>query len=194
MFQMNNKSHIIQQMTSRELKNQVWLTQVIWFILNSLLLVFLVDVDHLIKSLHWNLYEIIVYGVIVGLFISIMNILLIHIFPKRMWDDGGINEKVFREGSRLEIILLCFIVAIMEEILFRGIIQAIFGYWIASIVFAVVHFRYLKKPLLLLSIVFLSFGIGYIFMYTSNLLVVILLHFVLNVTLALRIRHKGEWG
>lgn len=191
---MNNKSHIIQQMTSRELKNQVWLTQVIWFILNSLLLVFLVDVDHLIKSLHWNLYEIIVYGVIVGLFISIMNILLIHIFPKRMWDDGGINEKVFREGSRLEIILLCFIVAIMEEILFRGIIQAIFGYWIASIVFAVVHFRYLKKPLLLLSIVFLSFGIGYIFMYTSNLLVVILLHFVLNVTLALRIRHKGEWG
>lgn len=191
---MNNKSHIIQQMTSRELKNQVWLTQVIWFILNSLFLVFLVDVDHLIKSLHWNLYEIIVYGVIVGLFISIMNICLIHIFPKRMWDDGGINEKVFREGSRLEIILLCFIVAIMEEILFRGIIQAIFGYWIASIVFAVVHFRYLKKPLLLLSIVFLSFGIGYIFMYTSNLLVVILLHFVLNVTLALRIRHKGEWG
>jgi len=191
---MNNKSHIIQQMTSRELKNQVWLTQVIWFILNSLLLVFLVDVDHLIKSLHWNLYEIIVYGVIVGLFISIMNILLIHIFPKRMWDDGGINEKVFREGSRLEIILLCFIVAIMEEILFRGIIQAIFGYWIASIVFAVVHFRYLKKPLLLLSIVFLSFGIGYVFMYTSNLLVVIILHFVLNVTLALRIRHKGEWG
>ena len=191
---MNNKSHIIQQMTSRELKNQVWLTQVIWFILNSLLLVFLVDVDHLIKLLHWNLYEIIVYGVIVGLFISIMNILLIHIFPKRMWDDGGINEKVFREGSRLEIILLCFIVAIMEEILFRGIIQAIFGYWIASIVFAVVHFRYLKKPLLLLSIVFLSFGIGYVFMYTSNLLVVIILHFVLNVTLALRIRHKGEWG
>ena len=187
---MNNKSHIIQQMTSRELKNQVWLTQVIWFILNSLFLVFLVDVDHLIKSLHWNLYEIIVYGVIVGLFISIMNICLIHIFPKRMWDDGGINEKVFR----LEIILLCFIVAIMEEILFRGIIQAIFGYWIASIVFAVVHFRYLKKPLLLLSIVFLSFGIGYIFMYTSNLLVVIILHFVLNVTLALRIRHKGEWG
>ena len=191
---MNKQRIIIQEMTSRELKNQVWLTQMIWVIINTVLLIFLVDIAEFIALFEWDLTEIVLYGCLIGLLISIINSWMIQVFPKETWDDGGINEKVFREGSKLEIVLLCLVIAVMEEILFRGIIQSVFGYWIASLLFVVVHFRYLKKPLLLVSIIFLSFGIGYIFIFTSNLLVVIALHFVLDVTLALRIRRKGEWG
>lgn len=183
------------QVSSRDLKNQVWITQVVWLFIISLLLWLIVeDIQDWFTSFQWSLQEAVIVGCLSGFVISFINIWLMKIFPKKYWDDGGINEKIFQEGSRLEIVMICLVIAILEEVLFRGIIQTEFGYIMASSLFAFVHFRYLKKPLLLFSILFWSFGIGYLFLLTKNLLVVIILHFVLDVTLALRIRRKGEWG
>lgn len=189
---MNNR---LTKISSRDLKNQVWLTQVIWLLIIFILLWLIIDdFQNWLTSFRWSFQEALIFGCLSGLVISFINIWLMKIFPKKHWDDGGINEKIFQEGSRLEIMNICLVIAILEEVLFRGIIQTEFGYVMASSLFALVHFRYLKKPLLLFSILFWSFGIGYLFLLTKNLLVVITLHFVLDVTLALRIRRKGEWG
>lgn len=82
------------------------------------------------------------------------------------------------------------LVAIAEELLFRGVIQTTFGYLISSTLFALIHFRYLKKPVLLISVLFVSFYIGYIFILTENLLVTITAHFVVDFTLGLVIRFQ----
>src|SRR5699024_11474282 len=60
------------------------------------------------------------------------------------------------------------------ELLFRGVLQTTFGYIPASVIFALVHVRYLSKPVLLISVLLISFFIGYLFEVTGNLYVTIL--------------------
>ncbi|MEK1830639.1 CPBP family intramembrane glutamic endopeptidase [Priestia megaterium] len=74
--------------------------------------------------------------------------------PEHLYDDGGINERLFANRSVPHLILICIIVACSEEILFRGVIQVQFGLFWASIVFALVHIRYLKKWFLLFRLCF----------------------------------------
>lgn len=85
---------------------------------------------------------------------------------------------------------MTLLVAIAEELLFRGVLQTSFGYFIASGLFVLVHFRYLKKPILFLSIIVVSFYIGYIFVLTENLVVTITTHFVVDFILGLVIRFR----
>src|SRR5699024_12769703 len=101
-----------------------------------------------------------------------------YIFPKRYYDDGGINERIFKNLSIKEIFLITLLIAISEELLFRGVIQTTFGYLFASILFALVHLRYLKKPVLLISFLVISFLIGYIFLLTLNFFVSIITFFI----------------
>ena len=150
-------SNWLKELSSRDLKNQVWFTQLIWLIMISFLLWLLIeDISQWLGLFQWKLEEVVLIGCILGFLLSFCNIWLMKIFPKRYWDDGGINEKIFQEGSRLEIVFLCLVIAILEEVLFRGIIQTEFGFVMASILFAIVHYRYLKKPLLLFSILLWS--------------------------------------
>src|SRR5690625_3487599 len=100
---------------------------------------------------------------------------------------------MFQNRSIGDIFLLALIIAISEELLFRGIIQTTFGYFIASLIFALVHLRYLKKPVLFLSVLLLSFYIGFLFKITGSLLVTITMHFTIDFLLGLMIRFQ-KWG
>ena len=84
--------------------------------------------------------------------------------------------------------ILSFTVAFAEELLFRGVLHTTFGYFIASTIFALAHFRYLTKPILFISILFVSFYIGYLFEITGNLVVTIAAHFIVDFLLGLFIR------
>src|SRR5699024_12098023 len=87
------------------------------------------------------------------------------------------------------IIIITLIVAISEEVLFRGVIQTTFGYIFASSLFAIIHIRYLKKPILFLLVLFTSFLIGYLFLITENLLVTIVFHFLFDLFLGSYVRY-----
>ncbi|UTW69753.1 CPBP family intramembrane metalloprotease [Anaerobacillus sp. HL2] len=71
-------------------------------------------------------------------------------------------------------------IAFAEELLFRGVIQTQFGIIPASILFAIIHFRYLRKPILFIITVSLSFFLGWLYLVTENLLVPIFTHFVID--------------
>jgi uncharacterized protein len=72
--------------------------------------------------------------------------------------------------------------------LFRGVIQTHFGLFVASIVFALLHVRYLEKWFLFVMVVLLSFFLGYIYQWTNSLWVTIFAHFLIDFILAIDIR------
>ena len=96
----------------------------------------------------------------------------------------GFIPKVFR-SFLFNIILLAIIPAIGEELFFRGILQKICigifknniaGIGITSLIFGMLHFQIEN----LLSIIFASILLGYIYNYSKNIFLTILLHFGFN--------------
>lgn len=190
---MTKQSEIIKRLTDKELRKQLILSQLLLLVVSFLLSLVLFDnMEEWFGLFHFNLYEIAYYGVLPGLIIVVVDIVLIYLFPKKYYDDGGINDRIFKNRSIMEVFVIALMVAVSEELLFRGVIQTTFGYVIASTIFALVHIRYLKKPVLLLSVLIVSFYIGYIFVLTENLFVTITAHFFVDFLLGLVIRFKSE--
>lgn len=185
------QSEIIKLMSDEELKKQLLLSQFIFLFIGFLLSTFLFNnLSEWLIYFNWDINEIVYYGVVPGLIIVLIDVLLMFVFPKRYYDDGGINERVFKNQSIGYIFILSLVVAVSEELLFRGVVQTTFGYVFASVLFALVHFRYLKKPVLLISVLIVSFYIGYMFEITGNLLVTITAHFTVDFLLGLLIRFQ----
>ena len=169
------------------IKKYLYFNLILSFILSLILFENIFEWQHYFNV---NIREIFLYGLIPGLIIVMIDLILMYSLPARYFDDGGINEKVFQNRSIGDIFMIALIVAVSEELLFRGVIQTTFGYIIASIIFSLVHFRYLKKPALLISVLFISFYIGYLFELTGNLFVTITTHFIVDFLLGLIIRFK----
>lgn len=189
------QEEIVKQLTDQQLKQVVYQSQLL-FLGIGIILSFIIyrNLRFLSEIISFNLSEIGFYGVVIALFLVSIEILLYFFVPKKYFDDGGINEKLFRNQSVIAIFFIALTVAICEEYLFRAVIQTTFGYFFASSLFVIVHFRYLKKPVLLLGIIITSFLIGFLFEITNNLLVVISFHFTVDFILGLFIRllHWGE--
>ncbi|UOQ42676.1 CPBP family intramembrane metalloprotease [Halobacillus salinarum] len=188
----SEQAEFIKQLSDRQVTVQLVLTQfVILFaaILVSLFLFdsFLLDWRNLFR---FHSGEWLKYGVGSAVLVLIIDLLMLRLIPKRYYDDGGINEKVFQNRSLGSIIAVTLLVAVCEEMLFRGVIQKEFGYFVASLLFALMHFRYLAKLLLLGSVVFVSFFLGWLFEITDSITVTITTHFIVDVILALWIRYR----
>ncbi|NBJ70465.1 MULTISPECIES: CPBP family intramembrane glutamic endopeptidase [Clostridia] len=188
------QSDYIKRMDMQELRKQMFISQFFLMVLTFVGSFLLFDsfLDQWQQLFHWNSQDIIFYGILPGLIIVTINLLLTYTLPATYYDDDGINEKLFSNQPIWFIISISFLVAVAEEMLFRGVIQSTFGYWVASILFALIHFRYLKKPLLLVSILLVSFYLGYLFHITNNLAVTITAHFVVDALLGFFIRFKRE--
>jgi len=127
-------------------------------------------------------------GLGVGVAIIILEVVLHGLLPHDQFDDGGINEKIFRNLGYLHLFFLTFFVAFTEEILFRGVIQEFVGLWWASIVFTVIHVRYLKKWMMVLVVFVISLVFGWIFEIAGSLWPSIIAHFLVDFVLGLFIR------
>ncbi|MCA0970312.1 CPBP family intramembrane metalloprotease [Halobacillus litoralis] len=191
----NRQAELIRQMSDREVTLQLVITQLILLVTALVVSLFVFDAfwaDWLtffpitIEKWLW-------YGVFPGVLILLIDLMLMYSLPKKYYDDGGINEKVFENRSVLSILFLTLLIAFSEEMLFRGVLHTSLGYIPASILFAVIHFRYLTKPVLIISVLFVSFLIGYMFEVTGNLTVTITAHFIVDFVLGLWIRF-GKWG
>ncbi|WP_306345323.1 CPBP family intramembrane glutamic endopeptidase [Ornithinibacillus bavariensis] len=188
---MMKQSELLKHITDDELRKSVVYSQFLFLIIGHVLSVFLLDGLLAWTSLiQLDVKEVVYYGVLPGIGIILIDLLLMYFLPMDYFDDGGINKRVFSNLSIPKIILLTMLIAIAEEVLFRGIIQTTFGFIFASLLFAVVHVRYLKKPVLLASIVLVSFLLGLLYEITENLLVTIVAHFTVDVLSGLLIRFK----
>lgn len=185
------QADIIKQLTNKQLRQQLFLSQGI-FVLISLVTSFILfdEMKHWYYLFAWDIDAIMYYGVLPALILVVIEVILSYFIDPIHMDDGGINEKVFKDANVPMIFLIAIVVAIAEESLFRGVLQTTFGYIFASSIFVLVHFRYLKKPLLLGFLIFTSFFIGYIYLVTENLLVTITFHFLVDFLLGIFIKFK----
>lgn len=185
------QSEAIKHLSDQELKKSLILSQLLFVFLAIIASIILFDdIANWLQWFHLDIKEIIYFGVCSGLLIVFIDLILMYTLPKRYYDDGGINERIFKALNFKEIFFICILIAFSEELLFRGIIQTTFGYIPASIVFALVHIRYLTKPVLFISVLLISFYIGYIFEVTSNLYVTMVAHFTVDFLLGIIIRYQ----
>lgn len=187
----NKQAEMVRQMSDKELLYHLYASQLLFFLVAVILGLFLFDGWGEFQLLfEWDIQEIFIIGSCVGIGVVVLDLLLMKYVPGHLMDDGGINEKMFQKRSILHIIGLALIIASVEELLFRGVIQTHFGIWIASMIFALMHIRYLHKWLLLISVILLSFLLGYLYEWTDNLFVTIWAHFIIDVLLALKIKSE----
>lgn len=191
---MSKQAELLKSWTPREVMRQVLLSQLFFILLAIGLSLFLFNpLSIWLHLFSWDTKGIIVFAVLPALTVVLINIMLQLIAPNQL-DDGGINEAIFSKRTTPELFIICIVVGVAEELLFRGVIQTSFGLVLASVLFAIIHIRYLKKPLLLISVVLLSFLLGYIFEVTNSLVYTTVAHFLIDLLLAFLIRFTSEQG
>lgn len=128
-------------------------------------------------------------GLLIGLLVISLEWGLYQLVPPDWMDDGGLNRFLFQRLSIWEIFALAVWVAVAEEILFRGALQYWLGITGTSLLFTFVHFRYLKRWLLMVMLFAVSLLLGWVTEQTGSLVSAICAHFVLNFIGGLLIRH-----
>ncbi|BAU28933.1 hypothetical protein DFP93_103220 [Aneurinibacillus soli] len=139
----------------------------------------------------------VLYGTLVALFVIVAEVVLLVVLPRGMFDDGGVNELLFRDLSGVQIISLCLVVAVSEELLFRAVIQPGLGIWWTSILFTVVHVRYWKKWVMVAVVFGISLLFGALVVRTGAVWAAIWAHFLIDVALGYFVKkgwfiHKME--
>jgi uncharacterized protein len=187
----NKYKDILEELSDKELVKHLYMTQLILAIISTVLGWFLFDgLESFLQLFKWTDPYIWWIGVPAGLLVVCMDLLFMKYLPHSYYDDGGLNEKLFSSRSGWEIIFISLIVATSEEILFRGILQTHVGLIASSIIFALIHYRYLFNWFLFVNITLLSFLIGVIYEWTGNLLVTITMHFIIDALLGFVIKRK----
>jgi len=112
--------------------------------------------------------------------------------PDEAADDGGVNERLFRNRPVWHILALSFVVSVCEELLFRGAIQHNLGPYWTSILFAAIHVRYLKHWIPTGLVFSISYALGWIYAETGTLWAPIAAHFAVDAAMGLIIRFRRE--
>ena len=192
---MKIKKHadLISKMTWKELLLNLYITQMIVLLIAVISGSFLVeafwDPDLFFRfEAKW-----IVLGAANGVAVVLIDILLMNMLPDKYYDDGGINTKLFSGMSYWNIAVVAGVVAVSEELLFRGILQTKFGLIIASIIFALIHIRYWTHWYLIVNVLVLSFWIGIVYEWSGNqLFAVMAMHFTIDFLLGIYIKKKFD--
>lgn len=183
------QNELVKRMTDGQLLQQLYFTQILLLTISIFLSMMLFNRLSDFQAL-WRpeLAEILLIGGFTAVIVLIGDWIIMRTMPKEWYDDGGINEKMFRHRSLPHIFFLCLIISFTEELLFRGVIQTHFGIWTASFIFAILHFRYLTKGLLFIMVILISLLLGFVYNWTGNLFVTVFAHFLIDLVFAIQIR------
>jgi membrane protease YdiL (CAAX protease family) len=112
--------------------------------------------------------------------------------PEDISDDGGVNERIFKERPVWHILVLSLVVSICEETLFRGGIQHSFGPYWTSIIFAAIHVRYLRHWIPTGMVFCISYALGFIYEQSGTLWAPIAAHFAIDAFMGMVIRFRRK--
>lgn len=137
-------------------------------------------------------WEPLVWGVGLGVAVVLLDLAISRFVPEEAADDGGVNERLFKNRPIWHIAVISFIVAVCEELLFRGAIQHAIGPYWTSIVFAAIHVRYLRHWIPTGLVFCISYSLGWIYIQTGSLWAPIIAHFLIDFIMGLIIRFRRE--
>ncbi|KEF40582.1 hypothetical protein M670_00609 [Schinkia azotoformans MEV2011] len=94
------QAELINQMEDKEVLFHLYLTQIMIIILTGIIGFFLFeDLESFFELWEWNPKEILLFGGGSAIIVIIIDTILMKVLPKHMYDDGGINEKVFKNDQ-----------------------------------------------------------------------------------------------
>lgn len=132
------------------------------------------------------------WGAIFAAAVLVFDWLIARWVPEEVTDDGGINKKLFGNRPLWHIGVISLVVAICEELLFRGAIQHAFGPYWTSILFAAIHVRYLRHWLMTGMVFLISYGLGHLYLFTGSLWAPIAAHFIIDFVMGCMIRYRKD--
>ncbi len=182
----------LDQIDDRTLYLNLVLTQGILLVIGLLLYyVFLKEKKPLGHLFHLeDLNVAIMSGVSLAAVTIGVDLILMRWAPKGYFDDGGINERIFKNLAWWQIFVLALGVAFIEEWLFRTVLQNIVGWFWASLIFAFIHVRYWSRWLFALLILLISFSLGGLYAWTLSFWSVFTAHFLIDFCLGIIIRYR----
>jgi uncharacterized protein len=186
----NKYNELIKGLTDRELLSHLYMTQILLLGITFILGILLFDHFSYLQTMDFSDVRILLIGVPAGAVVVIVDIILMKFLPRSFYDDGGLNERIFKNRSVIHIAWIAAFVAFSEELLFRGVIQTKVGLILASLIFAIIHYRYLFNWFLFSNIVILSFFIGSVYEWSNNLALTMIMHFTIDFLLGLYIKYK----
>jgi membrane protease YdiL (CAAX protease family) len=182
----------IDEISDRTLLINLYITQLLTVFLGVIILLF--QKNNLIHQLGSLPITILLWGIgYAGVFLGI-NMILSRFVPEEVSDDGGVNEKLFGNRQVWHILIISTIVAVCEEVLFRGAIQHAFGPYWTSILFAAIHIRYLQHWIMTALVFGVSYGLGWIYIQTGSLWTPIIAHLVIDFVMGCMIRFRKNGG
>ncbi|MFB9277260.1 CPBP family intramembrane glutamic endopeptidase [Cohnella cellulosilytica] len=137
-------------------------------------------------------YEFALWGAGLAALVLLFDLSISRFVPEEASDDGGVNERIFRTRPVWHIAAISFVVAVCEELLFRGAIQHAFGAYWTSILFAAIHVRYLRHWIPTGMVFAISYGLGWIMDGTGTLWAPITAHFLVDFIMGCIIRFRRE--
>lgn len=192
---MDIRKKSIEDMNPKEIRLNLYITQVIVICMGILLAyIFFPSMDTFLSLWNWDFSSIFFIGGGVACMIVLLDYIAMHLFPESWFDDGGINNRMFQGMSVIHVLVVTVLIGTAEEFLFRGVIQTYFGLIFASVVFAILHIRYITKPFLFCFVLLISIVFGYVFQYTGNLLITIFAHFLVDFIMGLQLRNQMKDG
>lgn len=186
------KKVTVDQIDDRMLLLNLYLTQGLILIIGLAWLFFQKQNVISLLTIPQHISTIILYSVVFTGLAIILNVVASRLAPDDANDDGGINERIFKKRPIWHVVILCFIIAFCEELLFRGAIQHSFGIYWTSVIFAAIHVRYLKHWIPTGLVFCISYGLGWIFVETGSIWTSIIAHFLFDLIMGLVIRFRRE--
>ena len=163
-----SQAELIKQLTSKQLVFHLFITQIIILTIGLISSIFIYKDLQAFFDIFRPEVKFLLIGVLFGLAVVGIDLILMKKVPAKYYDDGGINEKLFRNMPAWKIACLALVIAASEELLFRGIIQTKLGLIAASIIFAFIHYRYWNHWFLMINVVLLSFWVGLLYEWSGQ--------------------------
>ena len=182
----------VDEINDKMLLLNLYLTQGLILIIGFLWLFFQKQNVISLLTIPHNMANVFLYGVLFTGLAILLDFVASKFSPDEASDDGGVNERIFKKRPVWHIIVLCFIIAFCEEMLFRAAVQHSFGIYWTSVIFAAIHVRYLKHWIPTGLVFCISYGLGWIYVETGSIWTSILAHFLFDLIMGLLIRFRRE--
>ncbi|WP_027093684.1 type II CAAX endopeptidase family protein [Cohnella thermotolerans] len=180
-----------QDLDDRLLLINLYLTQLITFIIGLLWVI--LQGRNAISLLKWPANPgFLAFAAGLAVLVVALDIAVSRWMPEEAMDDGGVNERIFLTRPIWHIVLICLVVSVCEELLFRGAVQHAIGPYWTSIVFAAIHVRYLRHWIPTGMVFGISYALGWIYLHTGTLWAPIVAHFLVDLIMGLIIRLRRE--
>lgn len=183
----------IDEIDDRTLLLNLYITQLATLAIGLIVIFF--QKQRLLELLRFTgLQEPLLWGGSYALLVLLADMLVSRWVPEDITDDGGVNERLFGARPLWHIVIMSAIVAFCEELLFRGAIQHAWGAYWTSILFAGIHFRYLRHWLMTGLVFSISYGLGWIYVQTGSFWTPVFAHFAIDLVMGLILRFRREDG